>query len=399
MIYCDCIIIGAGASGLLAASLMEAPASFRGLILEATGRPGTKLLLTGGGHCNYTHAGSVKDFVSRYGDSGRKIRTLLYRYNNQAFRDFLEAHGIPSVTQEDGRVFPASMRASDIRDLLLDLASGNGFQIRTDARVTRLQPSDGGRGYSLRTADGEAFTAPRVIVATGGCSYPGTGSDGGMFDVLRRDLGLAVTPLLPGLLPVEVAEYPYAELAGITLPDCEVAREIAGAKTVRQIGPVLLTHRGFSGPPILNLSRSVREEAILKINYLYPKRREEVLEELQRTLNRPGTAPLTALAGLYPLPKRFLQELLRQSGATVSAKRLASLLTEDRFTVRPGTDWQQAMVTCGGVSLEEVDLRTLECLRYPGLFIIGEALDVDGDTGGYNLQFAFSSSAACVNKS
>ncbi|MBR0373535.1 MAG: NAD(P)/FAD-dependent oxidoreductase, partial [Mogibacterium sp.] len=225
----DQIVIGAGASGLFFAA---AGPCGSGLVLEKTARPGTKLLMSGGGHCNVTHAGSIKDFLPHYhsadaAGTGKQIRTCLYKHNNQELMAFLEFAGVPTAAQDDGRVFPVSMRAADVRDALLARAAGNGYAFRYGETVTAIEEGSkaetvsddtaeregvggaaetggsvaeagfaGRRMITVRTVrtDGTAgeYRARAVVVATGGCSYPSTGSDGGMLAVLARDLGLRV---------------------------------------------------------------------------------------------------------------------------------------------------------------------------------------------------------------
>ncbi|MBQ6621299.1 MAG: aminoacetone oxidase family FAD-binding enzyme [Mogibacterium sp.] len=413
----DCIIIGAGASGLLAASLAETPPGWRGLILEATGQPGTKLLMSGGGRCNFTHAGSIKDFPAHYGEQGRKIRALLYRYNNEEYAEFLRRHGIDTVTEDDGRMFPASGRASDIRDLLLSMAGQNQFRILTESRVAGILPEGASEQnntsvYTVRTADGRAFRTCRLIIATGGITYPKTGSDGSMFGVLERDLGLSVTPLRPSLQPIRVRDYPYGDLAGISLPDCAMTLETLAQATgttgssgrrkpSRTRGAILLTHRDLSGPAILNLSRYLDADTPqrLVLNWLPGRERAELQRMLQNGLRNSRAEAATVVSERFGLPKRVCRKLAdraRGDSGDVSMRKLAELLTEDRFDVLPYEDRNGAMVTAGGIPLTEVDLKTLECLRWSGLYIIGEALDVDGETGGYNLQWAYSSAAAAA---
>lgn len=235
MIY-DCIIVGAGASGLFAGARFDTAAKHcpAGLILEKTGRAGTKLLMSGGGQCNITHGGSIKDFIDRYGKKGGRIRSCLYKHNNLELISFLEKNGIPTVTQEeDGRVFPASRKAQDIRDLLVRKSQENGFEIAYDQEVTGIRrisaeeitdrrahssnfdpacdandhdsSSESSHPHSDTSISGcweittnkTTFRAKTIILASGGCSYPGTGSDGQLFSVLQRDLDLEMTRCSP----------------------------------------------------------------------------------------------------------------------------------------------------------------------------------------------------------
>lgn len=412
MIY-DCIIVGAGAGGLFAGASFQTTRRPAGLILEKTGRPATKLLMSGGGQCNITHAGSIKEFIDRYGKKGGKIRSCLYRHNNLELIRFLEENGIPTVTQEDGRVFPASRKAQDIRDLLLDKCRENGFEIACHQEVTGIRriPAEGSQPVSdnpdcqapgaSRTHDAcwelttaqTTFRAKTVILATGGCSYPNTGSDGSLFSVLQQDLKLCITPLQPALTPLRVQNYPYRELSGISFADCRVTILRAQKKIAEEHGGLLFTHRDFSGPAILNSSNYAQPGDTLVIRYLDISREEATAVLQKATEKKRGELP-AILAETFQLPRRFCQLLTARIGN--STKALAATLTGEQFTITSLSGFEKAMTTSGGIDLAEMDLKTMEIRKHPGLFACGEMLDIDGSTGGYNLQFAWSSARTAV---
>ena len=461
MIY-DCIIVGAGAAGLFAgarfdtdctsspkknrpsskspqaAPPMTAPASSRpnenrptGLILEKTSRAGTKLLMSGGGQCNITHTGSIKDFIDRYGKKGGRIRSCLYKHNNLELISFLEENGIPTVTQEeDGRVFPASRKAQDVRDLLVRKSRENGFEIAYDQTVTRIRwipdkevgggqahsgsfdagnPSSASETSHSNAADSApsshpvksspsgcwelttsktTFRAKTVILAAGGCSYPKTGSDGQLFSVLQRDLDLKITPLQPALTSIRVQNYPYAELAGISFSNCRIRLLRAQKKIAEEHGGLLLTHRDFSGPAILNISNFAQPGDTLVIDYLNAPR-DEIASRLQKAVEKSCGELPAILNNTLGLPKRFNQLLVSRIGN--STKALATALTGEEFQITSLSGFEKAMTTAGGVDLSQIDLKTMELKSHPGLFVCGEMIDIDGSTGGYNLQFAYSS--------
>lgn len=389
MIY-DCIIIGGGAAGLFcAAGFPPQPehGGFRGLILEKTHRPGTKLLMSGGGQCNITHSGSIKDFIPRYGKNGGKVRSCLYRYNNLHLQAFLQENGVKTVTREDGKVFPQSMDARQIRDMLLSRAGQNGFRLRTDAQVTGVARRPDGLWQV--TCDQRVSVGRCLIVASGGCSYPATGSDGGFFNVLRRDLELAVTQLRPALTPVNVCGYPYRALAGIGLQNVQLTVWRQEKKAAEAVGSLLFTHENFSGPLILNISKNIVNNDRIMLNYIYPCDKILALDKIVHGMKTSRLQPQNLLPELFGLPKSLIQAILAQTGE--KPKAIAARLTEDSFTVESLAGFSKAMVTSGGVALSEIDPKTMESRRYPGLFVIGEALDIDGETGGYNLQFAYAS--------
>lgn len=422
MIY-DCIIVGAGAAGLFAGARFDMAAT--GLILEKTSRAGTKLLMSGGGQCNITHAGSIKDFIDRYGKKGGRIRSCLYKHNNLELMAFLEENGIPTVTQEeDGRVFPASRKAQDIRDLLVRKSQENGFEIAYGQEVTGIcwipaEEIGSGQAHSSNfdpacdandhdplsesshphsdtstsgcwelTTSKTTFRARTVILASGGCSYPKTGSDGQLFSVLQRDLDLEITPLQPALTPIRVQNYPYAELAGISFADCRIRLLRAQKKIAETNGGLLFTHRDFSGPAILNLSKEAQPGDTLVIDYLSAPQ-DETASRLQKAVEKSHAELPAILTNTFGLPKRFSHLLVSRIGH--STKALAAALTGDRFTITSLSGFEKAMVTSGGIDLAQIDLKTMALKHHPGLFVCGEMLDIDGSTGGYNLQFAYAS--------
>jgi predicted Rossmann fold flavoprotein len=223
-----------------------------------------------------------------------------------------------------------------------------------------------------------------------------------MFPVLERDLGVRIIPPRPALCPVEVTDFPYADLAGISFEKAEIrkvpaSRQAGPAKGMRTVseGALLLTHRGYSGPAALDFSGSLHPGDVIEVNYIAPVRYEEALEILKTKSTGSRSELSTIVSEAFGLPKRFARRLTGLSGP--SLREAAARLTRDRLTVQSAGDLSEAMVTAGGASLDEMDLRTMELKKHPGVFLIGEALDIDGDTGGYNLQFAYSSARAAAD--
>ena len=398
MIY-DCIVIGAGAAGLFFAASMEK--KINGLILEKTPRTGTKLLMSGSGQCNMTHAGSIKDFITRYGENGKKIRTCLYRYSNIHMTDFMEKGGIRTVIREDGKVFPASMDAREILDMLTGLSRENGFRIKYDSPVKHISMLPAGTPGGIQDSDiwqiktdKDPFLTKKVVIASGGCSYPSTGSDGSLFKVLREDLDLGITKLRPSLSPVIIKDYPYEQLSGISFDPAGVTIMRDGKVTAKNIDALLLTHRDLSGPAILNISKYVLPEDSIMIDYIYPVTYEQAASDLKKDLSGPGRDPASVIAGRYGLPKRFCQLLVSRYGN--SPKKLAHALTGECFTVKDVAGFGRAMATSGGIDMREIKTSTMELKKHPGIYAIGEVCDIDGETGGYNLQFAYSSARAAA---
>lgn len=397
----DYIIIGGGAAGLMCAAAFDAPV--RGLILEGTGRFGTKLLATGGGHCNITHEGSIKEFITHYNDNCKKFRSIMYKYNNEHLRDFLEANGVPTYADKDGRVLPKSDKARDVLNLLLAKSKSNGFELCPNSKAWRIGgPSSGyneipgDANWAVETESHEFFYAKNIVVATGGISYPKTGSDGSMFTVLMRDLGVEIQDTAAALAPIKVEGYPFTDVSGLTLDATISIKSKLG--TGKQRGALLLTHTDFSGPVALNMSRYACPGASLTINYLGDAKQEEVFEQIQNSMKGSKSEMATILSNEFGLTKRFAKLMadraLDSKSGSIKAKKLASLLTADNFLVSGTAGYAQAMVTRGGVKIEQINTKTMELKAHPHCYIIGEALDVDGDTGGYNLQFAYSTACA-----
>lgn len=381
----DYIIIGAGAAGLFCGSSFTK--KVKGLILEKTKKPGSKLLMSGNGQCNITHSGSIKDFVPRYGKGGTKIRSCLYRFNNLDLMEFLQINGVTTTTREDGKVFPTSLVASDILDVLLRLTKKNGFSIQYESPVLSLSNTSTGL-WQVNTQTA-AYLAKRVIIATGGCSYPTTGSDGSIFPALQESLQISVTPLLPALSPVYVQDYPYTHLSGTAFSRAKLSIWRSNRKITDGQGPLLFTHENFSGPLILNLSKYIQVNDKIVLNYLPDYTSRDIANILAASMKEEKKSLENILSRNLSISKNFSKEIISHTGSKL--KSIGEKLTADTFTVRSIAGFNKAMVTNGGIALEEVQLKTMELKNHPGLYAIGEVLDIDGETGGYNLQFAYSS--------
>lgn len=439
MIY-DVIIIGAGAAGLFAGASVPVPV--KGLILEKCQSPGKKLLMTGAGQCNLTHGGNIKEFLLHYGENGKNIRNILYHYNNQSVMDFFSMHNIPVAQREDGKIFPQSLQSKDILAMLVDSCQRNGFEFSYSSAVTdilipqvdwevsqndkveTLEDSINCPIYTIKCGT-KIYLTKKLIIATGGASYPSTGSDGNFSSIFKK-LKIQITPMQPALVPIHVQGYPYSELSGISFSKISVSihrnqgimtDSVGTKKIAEKTDDLLLTHTCFSGPAILNISRFASTGDTIVINYFPKKSKEIILNELKKMIIGNSKQVLTLLHEYFnddlpsspsTIPKRFLEFLCKRlnlnpsqkssqlSGANV--KDLVHLITADTYFISGLGGYNLAMVTKGGVCLDAVDLKTLESKQYPNLFIIGEALDVDGDTGGYNLQFAFSSGHLVANQ-
>lgn len=384
------IIIGAGAAGLFYAA--RDTSSGPKLILEKTSRPGQKLLMSGSGMCNITHGGSIKDFPAHYGPAGSKIRSCLYRHSNLELMKFLKDGGIPLEEREDGKVFPASRKAGDILDFLLAKAASNGYEIRCSCPASDISSLT-----EMLAANDDCITG-RLIIATGGASYPATGSDGTFLDIIKEELGIEITQLKPALAPVYVQEYPYADISGVSFDDVLIT---CGGHKSR--GPMLLTHKGLSGPGILHISQYAKAGEKLHISFLPHSNTELVLQKLKADQPSNSRGAANYISREFGLPKAFAATIFSNPAAKLSSLSLreleaaAKMLTDMVFDISGTGGWNEAMVTAGGVSLKEISTKNMSLTSCPYIQVIGEALDVNGDTGGYNLQFAYSSAMAALN--
>jgi len=390
----DVAVVGAGPAGLFAA-ITAAEGGGRVLLLEKKRKPGLKLLASGSGRCNLTRRQAPEAFFGHYGGKERFVRPCLMEFPPAALESFFARRGVPLKEMNGGKLFPVSERSRDVLEALLSELALRGGELRTEMPVSRILREGG--GFVLEIPGGEV-AAGRVILAAGGCSYPRTGSDGEGFR-LARELGHGVVPPRPALTGVDIRDYPFADLAGISLPaGLEILRE--GRKLRRTSGDLLFTHQGFSGPVILDSSRwmAAGDTLLLDFTGIGP---EALQGEILREADVSGrTQVKNCLQGLG-LPERLAASLMERAGLPREL-RLSELGKKPRnllvslAAAFPGEiacpgGWNTAMVTAGGAALEEVNPRTMESRLVPGLFLAGEVLDVDGDTGGYNLQFAFSS--------
>lgn len=389
------VIIGAGPAGLFCA-IHAASAGTRILVLEKNPEPGAKLLLAGTGQCNLTHDGDIQQFVAHYGDHGKFVKPSLMSYPNRALKDFFCERGLSLVTEENGKVFPATRKSADVLAVLLAECEKHGVAIRCSEPATGIARD--GDMFTVATPHG-TYRAGSVVITTGGASYPqcGTTGDGYLF---AESLGQPVTAIAPALAPLLIRPFPFAGLAGISFEGMHFTVWREGKKVADHTGDVLFTHLGLSGPGILDSSRGILPGDIVRLSFVGTMRREEFATELaQRAAENPGWQIGTILAK-YPIPERLNRKLLALSAipdgltcAHFSAEKRSALITnctEFPLVVTALGEFKIAMATRGGVALDGVNAKTMESKIVPGLFFAGEVLDIDGDTGGYNLQAAFS---------
>ena len=399
MIY-DCIVIGGGPAGMFAA-ITAAKNGSRVLLLEKNDRLGKKLLITGKGRCNVTNNCDEQEILRNIPRNGRFLYSALDAMPPQRIMDYFESHGCPLKTERGNRVFPVSDKAQSVLDCLRSELRSSGVIVRT-ARVREILTEDGAVS-GIRT-DTETLEARHVILATGGLSYPTTGSTGDGF-TMAKALGHTVTPTEGSLVPLEVAGSDCPDMQGLSLRNCGVKLLNAKGKVLyKDFGELLFTHFGVSGPTVLSASCHLKGEGCRLVIDLKPALEENKLDErIQRDLemykNRSMENALTDL-----LPRSMIPVVLRrleidanmQANSLTKQKRrsLVELLKAFSLEITGKRPVAEAIITSGGVKVSEIDPKTMESKLVPGLYFAGEIIDCDAYTGGFNLQIAWATAYA-----
>ena len=397
----ELLVIGGGAAGLMAAGA-AGEAGVRTLVLERNERPARKVMITGKGRCNVTNnTASLQALIAQVPRNGRFLYGAFSRFMPADTMAFFEARGVPLKTERGNRVYPVSDRAVDIVDALTGFAASHARIVRGRAETLLLED---GRVCGVRTEDGDEIRAQAVVIATGGLSYPGTGSTGDGYR-LAAQAGHTVTPLRPSLVPLEIHEGFCSSLMGLSLRNVaiKVIDQQAGEKGIyADFGEMLFTHFGVSGPIILSASAHLqpplagryRIEIDLKPALSPAQLDARLLRDFSENTNKNY---INALNGL--LPKKLVPVIVRLSGIAPGTKvnqitreqrqALAALLKCLTVHVTDFRPVEEAVITSGGVDVREVDPKTMASRLTDGLYFAGEVLDADAYTGGYNLQIAF----------
>jgi hypothetical protein len=401
----DVIVIGGGAAGMLAAG-SAAEAGARVLLLERNERLGKKLRITGDGRCNLTNTASMDELVRAFGPNGKFLYRAFSSFSNHDLIAFFHGLGVATKEEAGGAVFPASDRAESVVEALARYMQKHGVEVMLNARASGIAVDAASGAVAGVTLEGRGTTlgAKRVTLATGGMSYPATGSTGDGY-AMAKALGHAIVPPRPALVPLETAETFPKDLQGVSLAGVSVTALSGRRKIASESGGFLFTHYGVSGPVVLALSGAVvehldrGEQIVLSVNLMPDLDGRGADELLVRTFARSGRKQLATVIGGF-VPKALAAVLLKAGGipgdkpcsgiTAAERKRLAAQLADMRLTVKRARPIAEAIVTRGGVDLKEVDPRTMESRKAHGLYFCGEILDVDGRTGGYNLQAAFS---------
>ncbi|KAF1076157.1 NAD(P)/FAD-dependent oxidoreductase [Methanogenium sp. MK-MG] len=394
------IIIGGGPAGLFCACRA---AGGRILVLEKMPSCGRKLCITGAGRCNLTHTGTITEFMTHYGDGGKFLRPALMNFSPEDLLAFFREHGLFFTADENGKYFPEDGMAKDVLSVLLAECTRAGVEIRCGEPVRAIECTND--HFSVKTGDA-TYTAEHVVLATGGASYPATGSAGDGY-TLAGMRGLPVTETGPALCAVIIRDYPFHALTGISFDSVPLSL-YRDNKKIRQVtGDIILTVNGISGPGALHISRYVQSGDTLHVGFVTGTDEESARKYLTDTIANGKNRQVKTVLAEREIPVRFLIRLLELSGIPRDAtcahltktdrNTLIRYLTDFPFTVAGTEGYTTAMATRGGVARGAIQQKTMESKAVPGLFCIGEVLDIDGDTGGYNLQAAFSTAALAAD--
>jgi predicted Rossmann fold flavoprotein len=402
------IVIGGGAAGLMAAG-QAAAAGAPVLLLERMPRLGTKLRITGKGRCNLTNTAGLEEFLAHFafpeanGHAHLFLRNAFARFFSGDLVAFFQGLEVPTVEERGGRVFPASNRAHEVAEALERFARQQGVQIQLRSRVAGLEV-EAGCLRAVRLADGGRLAAGAAIVATGGASYPGTGSSGDGYR-LAREVGHTIVPLRPALVPLVVAGPEPRRMMGLSLRNVEVRLLLEGEEFAREFGEMLFTHYGLSGPIILTLSgpavqRLGRGRLEMSVNLKPALSPEKLDARLLRDMDQFGKRSFHNLLKRL-LPQKMIDVVVDRCGippdkpahqiTAEERERLRVLLHDFRLEIVGHRPLEEAIVTAGGVDTAQIDPRTMASRLVEGLYFAGEVMNVQADTGGYNLQAAFSS--------
>ncbi len=390
------IVVGGGAAGIFCAVNAAAHGALRVTVLEKTGKLLGKVKVSGGGRCNVTHAcNDITEMANRYPRGSRFVRKAFFRWAVEDTVGWFAERGVQLKTEADGRMFPVTDSSQTVIDCLMKDVNRFGVEIRMHAEVKDILAEDG--GFRVQLADGRSLPADYVCVACGG--FPKSG----MFDWIRR-LGHSIEEPVPSLFTFNMPGDPITRLMGVSVPDAQV--RITGS-SLQERGPLLVTHWGLSGPVVLRLSAwGARELALrdyrfgIRVNWLPDQTGQQVRERLQQTRYEWASRQIGG-GNPFGFPQRLWEYWLSAAGVAAGIRwadlpgrdqnKLVSLLSAGEYIIAGKTTFKEEFVTAGGVRLAEVDPVTCGSRKVAGLYFAGEILDVDGITGGFNFQHAWTS--------
>ncbi|MDC7124416.1 MAG: aminoacetone oxidase family FAD-binding enzyme [Spirochaetales bacterium] len=405
----DLIIIGAGAAGLFTA-VKASENGVKTAVFESGNKAGRKLLITGQGKCNITNSVQTQDFIKKYGDKTKFVRKSLYSFQNTDLTSFLSKNGLKTFTREDGKVFPETERASDITKLMMKKCKKENITFFYNSKITKIIKQKNNFLLFVNESEKALATASKLIISTGGFTFPKTGSDGSGFKLAERLGHKIVSPKesLCGTIIKKAIFSNFSNCSGITVTaNIKLFRHSKCIKKYTNTS-ILLTHNGLSGPGIIDNSRDFYPEDILQISFFTNTTSEILNNEILDFCKTSGTKLVKSFFTSKGIPERLVSTLLKTASndniLTMKAaelpaktrKEIIAAFTEYNFVIDMLEGRNKAMCTCGGVDTSEINPSTMESRIVDGLYFAGEVIDVDGDSGGYNLQFAFSSAHSAI---
>ncbi len=393
-------VIGAGPAGLFLASQLGCKVT----VFETNSKVGVKLNITGKGRCNLTNACTVEEFMENVVTNPRFLYSALKSFSPFETIEFFENNGLSLVTERGRRVFPASNKASDVTAMLVSLCKNNGVQF-IYAKVKSIQPKE--IGFCVTDDTGKAYTFDKVVICTGGVSYPETGSDGSGYTIAKQ-FGHTIVGPYPALVPIETNEN-VSSLSFLDLKNVKV-KVVDGKKVHEDFGEVEFYKKGLCGPTVLSMSSKINKSDLSKVEIyldLKPALSEEALDNrLLREFAKKENKTAGDVARTL-LPSKMIDYWLSYCSVSY-AKRVDIITKEDRknlinglkamrFTVKRLADVSRGIVTSGGVSVKEINPSDMQSKKVKGLYFAGEIIDVDALTGGYNIQIALSTAKLVAN--
>lgn len=394
------IVVGGGAAGMMAA-ICSAKEGNQVVLLEKNEKLGKKLFITGKGRCNLTNAGDIEDLMGHVATNREFLYSAFYSFTNEQMMEWMEQWGCPVKVERGNRVFPLSDKSSDVIRAMERELKRQKVTVKLNTEVRRIL-TEGGRTSGVELKGSGTMRAEKVVVATGGMSYPSTGSTGDGYGFAKK-AGHKVTHLFPALVPFNVDGTVCSRLQGLSLKNVEASLYADGKRVYKEFGEMLFTHFGVSGPIIISASSYAVQHKGKQLKFLIdlkPALSEEqldqrLLKDFQENINKEFKNSLGKL-----LPKKLIPVILELSGIPEEKKiheitkkermSLIALLKAVPLSVTSTRGFKEAIITHGGVDVKEINPSTMESKKVQGLYFAGEVLDLDALTGGYNLQIAWS---------
>ncbi|BDU50513.1 NAD(P)/FAD-dependent oxidoreductase [Haliovirga abyssi] len=396
----DVIIIGGGPAGLFTAINIKKEMSV--LILEKNQKVGKKLLMAGAGRCNITHEGEMSEFFNHYGNNYKFLKTVFKEFSNKDMINFFKRRGMGIIVDKNGKIFPETEKSKDILKILINECMKKGVVIKNNETVLKaeeIKEEDKkiDEKFIIKTKN-NIYMCDKLVISTGGKSYPTSGSSGDGY-IFAKNLGHKIVSLKPALAPAFITDYKFKNISGVSLKNIKIYLYRENKKIGEHIGDIGFTHVGLSGPGILDFSRDIKEDDVLKVNFIGEKI-DKFKKEFIKETEKDGNVIIKNYLKRYKIPESLIKSVLEQINMDILTKmaeiskdkrnKLAKMFCEYPFEIDRMGDYNIAMATTGGVALKEINGKTMESKIVKNLFFAGEVVDIDGDTGGYNIQAAFS---------